>query len=65
MDNCWSVFDCLDSKIVFAFEYAGGSKPSADEEILKTFFLPCFSLASLTLIFNILTDAFLTLICIM
>lgn len=39
-----SIFDCLDSKIVFAFEYAEGSKPSADGElnnILSTMFFTC------------------------
>lgn len=39
-----SIFDCLDSKIVFAFEYAEGSKPSADGElnnILSTMFFAC------------------------
>ena len=39
-----SIFDCLDSKIVFAFEYAEGSKPSADGElnnIISTMFFIC------------------------
>lgn len=35
-----SIFDCLDSKIVFAFEYAEGSKPSADG-VLSTMFFTC------------------------